>query len=141
RDVGSREELDPTYAKRACYLQLQFLPSLTERAQAQRVEPDEAGGVAMVIGDGAFLERHEILVVERVLRRAADNGDAALVKAELDRAGNELLRTIDRGLQHLALGREPEAVVDQLGVFWHQLVLEVGSPAIERDRFDAAVRR
>ena len=51
-----------------------------------------------------------------------------------------LLALVDQRLQHLALGREPEAVVDQLGVARHQLVLEVRGAAVERDRFDGAVR-
>jgi hypothetical protein len=50
-----------------------------------------------------------------------------------------LLAAVDRGLQHLALGREPEAVIDQLGIARHQLVLEMGSTPVERDRFDRAV--
>jgi hypothetical protein len=44
--------------------QLQLFPSLSQRAQAQRVEADEAGGVAVVVGDFAFLEGDEVLVVE-----------------------------------------------------------------------------
>jgi hypothetical protein len=39
---------------------------LPERAQAQRVEADEALRVAVVVGDRAFLEGREVLVVERV---------------------------------------------------------------------------
>src|SRR5205807_8272853 len=35
----------------------------------------------------------------------------------------------------------PEAVVDQLGVTRHQLVLEMRGAAVERDLLDAAVRR
>src|SRR3546814_9361190 len=34
----------------------------------------------------------------------------------------------------------PEAVVDQLGIFRHQLILEMRRPAIERDLFDPAMR-
>src|SRR5438132_4629588 len=52
-----------------------------------------------------------------------------------------LFRSIDRGLQHFAFRREPEAVVDQLGIARHQLVLEVRRPAIERDLLDAAMGR
>ena len=51
-----------------------------------------------------------------------------------------VLALVDQRLQHLALGREPEAVVDQLGVARHELVLEVGSTAVERDALDRAVR-
>ncbi len=65
----------------------------------------------------------------------------ALVELELDRSGGEFLRRVDGGLQHLPLGREPEAVVDELGIFRHELVLEVGCAAVKRDGFDPAVRR
>ena len=46
---------------------------------------------------------------------------------------------IDRRLQHLALRREPEAVVNEFGIFRHQLILEMGGAAIERDGFDGAM--
>eukprot|EP01035_Chromulina_nebulosa_P008492 gene8492-11513_t len=42
--------------------------------------------------------------------------------------------------QHLPLGREPEAVVDQLGIARHQLILEMAGAAIEGNAFDAAMR-
>src|SRR5262245_4698894 len=45
-------------------LLLQPLAPLAERAQAQRVQSDEARRVAMIVGDLAFLERNEVLVVE-----------------------------------------------------------------------------
>src|SRR3546814_8170416 len=47
---------------------------------------------------------------------------------------------VDRGLEHLALGREPESIVDELGIFGHQLVLQMRRAAVERDAFDAAMR-
>ena len=46
---------------------------------------------------------------------------------------------VDGRLQHVALGRPPVAVVDQLGVARHQLVLEMRHLTIERDRLDGAV--
>src|SRR5262245_24295124 len=99
------------------FLLLDPLVPLRQRAQPERVEADEAGGIAMIVRNLAFLERDEVLVVERIGALATDHRDRALVELERDRAGDELLAPIDRGLQHLALGREPEAVVDQLGVF------------------------
>jgi hypothetical protein len=42
-------------------------------------------------------------------------------------------------LQHLALRREPEAVIDQLRVARHQLVFQVHRAAVERDRFHRPV--
>src|SRR5204863_952904 len=46
---------------------------------------------------------------------------------------------VDRGLEHFAFRAEPEAVVDEFGIFRHQLVFEMGGAAVERDRFDAAM--
>src|SRR5205823_2797120 len=51
-----------------------------------------------------------------------------------------LLALVDRRLEHLALGREPEAVVDEAGVARHQLVLEVHSATVERDALYATMR-
>src|SRR6516162_2580569 len=121
------------------HLMLEFALPLPERPQPQRVEPDEAFGVHLVVGDLAVLECHQIPVVQRIFAVAADHADIALVELEPHPAGDELLALVDCDLQHLALGREPEAVIDQLGVFRHQLVLEMGGAAIERDRFDATM--
>jgi hypothetical protein len=41
----------------------------------------------MVIGDGAFFEGHEVLIVERVRALAADDVDAALEELQPNRAG------------------------------------------------------
>src|SRR3989442_12129107 len=71
-------------------LQAKLAPPLPERAQAQRVEADEAFGVALVVG-GAFLEGHEILVVERIFALAADDRHIALVELEPHPAGDEFL--------------------------------------------------
>src|SRR5262249_18497084 len=115
--------------------------ALAERPQAQpqRVQLDEALGVALVVGALIFFEGHMLHGVERLRRLAANNGSVALVELEPHRAGDILLAPVDQRLQHLALGRIPEAVVDQLGVFRHQLVLEVRRSAIERDGLDAAM--
>ena len=44
-------------------LQPEFPLALAEGAQAQRIELDEARGIAVIIGDRAFLEGDEILIV------------------------------------------------------------------------------
>src|SRR6202047_2654562 len=44
-----------------------------------------------------------------------------------------------RGWKHLALRRKPESIVDEFGIFRHQLVLQMGGAAIERDLLDAAM--
>src|SRR3984957_9923757 len=117
------------------------LPPLRQSPQAQRIELDEASRVLVVVSDGAFLEGDEILVVERVRAVTADHMDAALVELEPHAPCDHLLALVDEDLQHLALGREPETVVDELCVFGHQLVFEMRGAAVERDRFDGAVRR
>jgi hypothetical protein len=47
-----------------------------------RVEPDEASGVAPVVGDVTVLERHQTLVVERIFALASDCADAAVLALE-----------------------------------------------------------
>ena len=48
-------------------------------------------------------------------------------------------RLVDHRLQHLALGREPEAVIDELGIFRDEAVLQMRGLAVERQRLDGAV--
>src|SRR3546814_14770863 len=87
-----------------------------EQPQAQRVELDEAGGVALVVGAFVVLEGHDLFRIEAVGRLAADHVDAALVELEPHGARHLFLTVIDRGLAHLASGRETEAVLDQFGL-------------------------
>ncbi|MND97227.1 hypothetical protein D3C80_895430 [compost metagenome] len=93
----------------------------------------------MVIGLDAFLEGHQVLVVQAVGALAADDRGVALVELDADHARDLLLALVDGGLQHLALGREPEAVVDEVGVFDRQFVLQVHGAAVQGDGLDAAV--
>ena len=71
RGVAGRGRLAPRSSAAASYRRRWRLP-LGERAQAQRVELDEARRVVLVVGDGAFLEGDEVLVVERIRAVAAD---------------------------------------------------------------------
>src|SRR3546814_560147 len=109
-----------------------LLALFREQFQAQSVELDEARRILLVIGAGVVLEGDMALAVEAERRLAADDAGVALVKLEADGAGDVRLAMVDRRLQHLAFGREPEAVVDELGIFRHQLVLEVRGAAVER---------
>src|SRR5664280_3110368 len=120
--------------------QPQLFLALAERAQPQGIELDEARGIAVIVSHRTFLEGDEILIVQRILALAADHDDISLVEFQAHPTGDIGLAVIDRRLQHLALRREPEAVVDEIGIFRHQLVLEMSRTAIERDRFDAAMR-
>src|SRR4051812_37303033 len=94
----------------------------------------------MVVTAAAFLERDEILIVQRLLARPADHSRIALVELESNPAAYMLLAPVDCRLKHFALRREPEAVVDQARVTRHQLVLEVHGTAVERDALDPAMR-
>ncbi len=79
--------------------------------------------------------------VEALRRFAPDHARQPLVELEAHRALDILLAPVDERLQHLALGGVPEAVIDELGVARHQLVLEMRRAAVEGDAFDAAMRR
>src|SRR5208337_1099930 len=105
--------------------EFQLTLALPQRTQPQRVEADKARRVALVVSDRTLLERHQVLIVERIFALAPDDADIALVELEPHAAGDEFLAAVDRGLQHVALGREPEAIVNQLGVLRHELVLEM----------------
>src|SRR6516164_1936630 len=107
-------------------------------AQAQRVEPDKAVGVALVV-DRVLLEGDVAEAVEALGRPPADDADQALVELEPYDALDMLLALVDQRLQHLALGREPEAVVDQLRVTRHQLVLQMRGTAVEGQALDPAM--
>src|SRR5262249_20699180 len=96
--------------------QLQLLFPLPKRPQAQRVEANETCGIALVVGDGALLERDQVLVVERVATLPTNHADPALVQLEPDAAGHVGLRLVDGSLQHLPLRREPEPVIDQFSI-------------------------
>ena len=102
------------------------LPVGSQRPQPQRLQLDEPGRVLLVVRARVVLEGGDLVVVERVGGLAPDDDDVALVELDADRPLDELLRRVDGGLEGLALGREPEAVVDELGVAGPQLVLEVG---------------
>src|SRR5262249_11551885 len=111
---------------------------LCGEAQAQGVEADEAFGVALVV-DRILLESDMAEAVEAPWRTAADHADQALVELEPHHAFDMLLAFVDQRLQHLALWREPEPVVDQLGIARHQLLFQVRCTAVERQALDRAM--
>src|SRR6266536_4591326 len=67
----------------------QLAPALRQGAQAQRIEADEPLRIVLIVGGGAVLERHEILIVERIGALAADHRSLALVKLEPHPAADE----------------------------------------------------
>src|SRR5258707_8465435 len=125
------------------YSSVPALPALVPfrgEAQAQRLQADETLCVALVV-HLVFLEGDVRQAVEAVRRLSPDDPRQPLVELQPDPAFDLLLALVDQRLQHLALGREPEAVVDQLGVARHQLVLQMHRAAVEAEALDAAMRR
>ena len=109
--------------------------------QAQGVQPDEAGGVVLVVGLGRVgFHRGDVRVVEAHRGFAAADHDVALVKFHAHGAGDVLLDLLDVGLQREAFGRIPEAVVNQLGIFRDERVALVHDFAVHRERFHLAMR-
>src|ERR1051326_4203323 len=109
-------------------------------AKAQRLQADKALGVALVV-NLVFLEGDVREAVEAVRRLPSDDARQPLIQLQPHPPFDLLLALVDRPLPHLALGREPEAVVDQLGIARHQLVLEMHRAAVEAEALDAAMRR
>ena len=80
-------------------------------------------------------------MVDGVGRLAADGPAGALEELHPDPARHPVLAGVDGRLQHAPLGREPEAVVDQLRIARHELVLEVGRAPVEHDALQPAPGR
>src|ERR671913_1224694 len=111
----------------------------SEQPQPKRVELNEALGIPLVIGAGIVLERHHLLTVKAVPRLAAGDMHATLVKLQPDGAVDPGLAMVDGRLQHLPFRREPEPVVDQLGIARHQLILEMRGTTVEGHLLDRAM--
>ena len=65
--------------------------------------------------------------------------DAAFVKLHTHRPTDIFLRLGDEGLNGLALGGKPEAIVYECRVFWNERVAQVHDFAIHRERLHLAV--
>src|SRR3546814_20956551 len=90
------------------------LPAPGLDPQPQRVEADEAGGVALVVAARPFLEGDEILVIERQWTLPADPRGVALVQLHSDGAAPMLLALVYQRRQPLPPRRAPDAVLDPL---------------------------
>src|SRR5262245_61640327 len=107
--------------------------------EPQGVEIDEALGVALAV-DGVGLEGGEVGTIEGTRRPPAQHGDVALVELEAHRPRHVAHAVVHQPLKRLPLRREPEAVVDHLGVPGHEAVAQVEHLAVERDRFQRSPR-
>ncbi len=90
----------------------------------QTDEVDEAARVALIVF-GAHGEAGDIERVKRKGRLAADGLDAAFVEAQGDFAGGGFAGLIEKCVQRFAQRREPEAVINQLGIIERELLLVV----------------
>jgi len=83
--------------------------------QPQRIQVYKARRVALVIRlRRVRFHRGDVRIVQAHRRFAPGRDDIPFVKLEPDGAGDILLGFGDKGLQRLALGREPESVVNEL---------------------------
>src|SRR5207244_6791464 len=107
--------------------------------ETERVEVDEALRVALLV-HGIRLERRAVLAVERLRGPAPGYRDVALVELEAHGAGDVTLALVHERLQRSSLRREPEAVVDHLGIPRDEGVTEVEHLTVEGERLQRAPR-
>ena len=99
--------------------EMRLAPSVRNRSTDRRMKPGRVRLVVHLVG----LEARERLVVQRVGRRtAAFHGERSLVELDPRLAVDPGLHRVHERLQRLALGAEPEPVVDHLRVARDQLV-------------------
>src|SRR5690606_20138583 len=96
-------------------------------------------GISLVVGAGIVLEGGDGGVEQGVVGLATRNDDIALVQLQTYDAVHRGLGRVDHLLQHQTLRAPPVAVVDQAGVFGHQLVFQVRDFAVQSDGLDSAV--
>src|ERR1700693_3347122 len=113
-------------------------PQRFRQAQAECAQLDEAFGVALIV-DLVFLEGDMGEAVEALGRFAPDDPRQAFIELQAHRAVHMLLAGVDERLQHQPFGRVPEAVIDELGIAWHQFVLQMRGAAVEGNALDAAM--
>src|SRR4030081_2376483 len=94
--LGMTESSSSTDSVRT-HAELLLRAALAQGAQAQpeRVQLDEAFGVALIVGTLVFLEGDVLHGIERLGRLAADHRGVALVELQPHRAGHVLLAAVD----------------------------------------------
>ncbi len=108
--------------------------------ETEGVEGDEAGGVVLVVGFFlAAFHGGDGFGIHAEGRAAAGLHDVAFVELQADFPGHRFLGLGDEGLDGDALGGEPEAVVNELGVFRDEAVADVHGLAIDDEGFQVAV--
>mmetsp|Transcript_29318 Transcript_29318/g.74304 ORF Transcript_29318/g.74304 Transcript_29318/m.74304 type:complete len:216 (-) Transcript_29318:717-1364(-) len=85
------------------------------------------------------VHRHKILLVQGLGRRAPERHDIAPVEAKAHLAAHVLLSEVERVLEELHLGGEPEAVVAKLGVLEGEPVTNAQHLAVQGECLDVEV--
>src|ERR1700676_961420 len=95
----------------------------------QREKIDEAFRVLGVVA--AHGEAGEVGAVERERRNTLRDVERALPQFETDGASDALLRNVEKSVESFAQRREPQTVVDQLGVTQRECLLKMRGLAID----------
>ena len=111
-----------------------------ELLQAEAVEGNKAGGVVLIVGFFlAAFHRGDVFVVEAVRGTATGVHNVAFVELEADFAVDRLLGLGDEGLEGVALGGKPEAIVDELGIGRNEAIAKVLGIAVDGEGFEVLV--
>src|SRR5918995_800941 len=110
-----------------------------KRAQAQGVQADETRSVLLIIGAAVVLEGDEGIGIKRFRRFATSYGNVSLIELQPHNALDVLLTPVDQGLEHLALGGEPEAIIDEFSIARYERIFEMGSLAVKGEAFHSAM--
>src|SRR6185369_14989983 len=101
--------------------------------EPERVQVDESFGIPLAV-DSIRLEGHEVRAIERARGLPARHRHRPLVELHANGARHVALHLVDQPLQRHALRREPEAVIDHLGVAGHERIAQVQHLAVEGQR-------
>lgn len=89
-------------------------------AEAEAVQPNESGGVVLVVSLGRIgFHGGDVRIVEADRGLAPGVDDVPLVEFNTNGAGDVALAFGDKSLERQALGSEPVSVVNEFGVFWN----------------------
>ena len=108
--------------------------------EAEAIEGDEAGGVVLVVS--SFLSAFhggDMFVVKAVRGAAAGVDDVAFIEFEANLAVDRFLGLGDEGLEGIALGCKPEAVVNKFGVGWDESIAKVLGIAVDGEGLEVLV--
>src|SRR6266403_3679995 len=104
----------------------------------QREKIDEALGVLGVVA--AHGEAGEVGAIKRERRNALGDVERALPEFQADSAGDALLRDVEKSVERFAQRREPQTVIDELGIAQRKRLLKMRGFAVDRQALEFLVR-